>query len=85
MSALRWVDLRMRLNCRDDNGTGGPGGVDPRIAGTIETIRLRCTHPGLRLERFYEHLGWREIGRWPGALRLAPDDDRDEILMCLLL
>jgi len=32
---------------------------------------------------FYARLGWREIGRWPKALRLAPDDDRDEILMLL--
>jgi catechol-2,3-dioxygenase len=38
---------------------------------------------GTGLERFYARLGWREIGRWPGALRLAPGDDRDEILMVL--
>lgn len=35
------------------------------------------------LEHFYSRLGWREIGRWPGALRLADGDDRDEILMIL--
>ncbi|OEU90300.1 acetyltransferase [Streptomyces abyssalis] len=35
------------------------------------------------LEHFYGRLGWREIGRWPGALRLADGDDRDEILMLL--
>lgn len=35
------------------------------------------------LEDFYGRLGWREIGRWPGALRLADGDDRDEILMIL--
>lgn len=28
-------------------------------------------------------LGRREVGRWPGALRLAPGDDRDEVLMIL--
>jgi hypothetical protein len=38
---------------------------------------------GMGLERFYARLGWREIGRWPGALRLAPDDHRDEVLMIL--
>ncbi|MGD6741406.1 hypothetical protein ACOKM3_06095 [Streptomyces sp. BH106] len=27
--------------------------------------------------------GWKEIGRRPGALRLAPGHDRDEILMHL--
>ncbi|MFH8476643.1 GNAT family N-acetyltransferase [Streptomyces sp. NPDC018000] len=35
------------------------------------------------LEDFYSRLGWREVGRWPGALRLAPNDTRDEVLMLL--
>lgn len=35
------------------------------------------------LESFYSRLGWREIGRWPGALRLAPEDTWDEVLMLL--
>ncbi|WP_433356564.1 N-acetyltransferase family protein [Micromonospora saelicesensis] len=38
---------------------------------------------GLGLDKFYGRLGYREIGRLPGALRVAPDDDRDEILMWL--
>ncbi|GAA0489827.1 N-acetyltransferase [Paractinoplanes deccanensis] len=38
---------------------------------------------GLGTERFYERLGYREVGRVPGALRLAPGDDRDEIYMWL--
>ncbi|WP_346075413.1 MULTISPECIES: GNAT family N-acetyltransferase [Actinomycetes] len=40
---------------------------------------------GLGLEDFYRGLGWVEVGRWPGALRVAPGDDRDEILMSLAL
>ncbi|WKU04420.1 GNAT family N-acetyltransferase [Micromonospora sp. HUAS LYJ1] len=36
---------------------------------------------GLGLEQFYDRLGYREVGRLPGALRVAADDDRDEILM----
>ncbi|MFG1953007.1 GNAT family N-acetyltransferase [Micromonospora sp. NPDC048830] len=40
---------------------------------------------GLGLEGFYERLGYREVGRLPGALRVAPDDDRDEIFMWLNL
>ncbi|MEU9731676.1 GNAT family N-acetyltransferase [Streptomyces sp. NPDC048002] len=40
---------------------------------------------GLGLEDFYRRLGWVEVGRWPGALRIAPGDDRDEILMSLVL
>jgi hypothetical protein len=48
----------------------------------LEQLHL-AARGGMGLERFYARLGWREIGRWPGALRLAPGDDRDEILMVL--
>jgi GNAT superfamily N-acetyltransferase len=48
----------------------------------LEQLRL-AARGGVGLERFYARLGWKEVGRWPGALRLAPDDDRDEILMLL--
>jgi GNAT superfamily N-acetyltransferase len=48
----------------------------------LEQLHLEA-RGGEGLEDFYGRLGWREIGRWPGALRLAPDDDRDEILMLL--
>ena len=40
---------------------------------------------GLGLERFYSALGYKEVGRLPGTLRVAPGDDRDEILMWLSL
>lgn len=50
----------------------------------LEQLRL-AARAGMGLETFYERLGWKEIGRWPGALRLSPDDDRDEILMFLEL
>jgi GNAT superfamily N-acetyltransferase len=40
---------------------------------------------GKGVERFYERLGYQEVGRLPGALRVAPDDDRDEIHMWLPL
>jgi GNAT superfamily N-acetyltransferase len=48
----------------------------------LEQLHL-AVRGGTGLERFYRRLGWREVGRWPGALRLAPGDDRDEILMIL--
>jgi GNAT superfamily N-acetyltransferase len=48
----------------------------------LEQLHLSA-RAGLGLEDFYSRLGWREIGRWPGALRLGPGDDRDEILMVL--
>jgi len=40
---------------------------------------------GTGTERFYERLGWREHGRHPRALRLGPDDLRDEIQLWLPL
>lgn len=48
----------------------------------LRHLRL-AARAGMGLEVFYARLGWREIGRWPGALRLASGDDRDEILMQL--
>jgi GNAT superfamily N-acetyltransferase len=36
---------------------------------------------GTGTEAFYRGLGYREVGRIPGALRVAPGDDRDEISM----
>jgi GNAT superfamily N-acetyltransferase len=48
----------------------------------LEQLRL-AARGGLGLEDFYSRLGWKEIGRWSGALRFSPDDDRDEILMIL--
>ncbi|MEV0635952.1 GNAT family N-acetyltransferase [Streptomyces sp. NPDC050619] len=50
----------------------------------LEQLRLSA-RGGLGLEHFYRSLGWTEVGRWPGALRVAPGDDRDDILMCLSL
>jgi GNAT superfamily N-acetyltransferase len=40
---------------------------------------------GTGIERFYASLGYEEFGRMPGAIRVAPGDDRDEIhLTCRL-
>jgi hypothetical protein len=48
----------------------------------LEQLHL-AARGGMGLEDFYFRLGWREIGRWPGALRLAPGETRDEVLMAL--
>ena len=48
----------------------------------LEQLRL-AVRGGTGLEHFYARLGWTVAGRWPGALRHAPGDDRDEILMIL--
>ena len=50
----------------------------------IEAIRLTC-RGGNGLERFYGSCGYKEVGRVPGAIRVAPDDDRDDVFMLLPL
>ena len=50
----------------------------------LEGLRLTC-RGGEGLERFYASCGYKEIGRAPDALRVAPGDDRDEITMLLPL
>jgi GNAT superfamily N-acetyltransferase len=40
---------------------------------------------GTGTEKFYQRLGYTEVGRLPRALRIGPDDYRDEIHMWLSL
>jgi GNAT superfamily N-acetyltransferase len=42
---------------------------------------LLSVRGGTGTEGFYGRLGYTEIGRHPGSIRLAPGDDRDEIVM----
>jgi GNAT superfamily N-acetyltransferase len=55
-------------------------GREMGLAGLAVTVR-----GGHGIENFYDRLGYREVGRVPGALRVAPGDDRDEISMWLKL
>jgi GNAT superfamily N-acetyltransferase len=50
------------------------------LAGLQVTVR-----GGQGTEGFYAKLGYTETGRLPGAIRVAEDDDRDEIFMWLQL
>ena len=54
--------------------------VDPAVTG----IRLTC-RGGQGLERFYAACGYREVGRVPGAIKVAEDDFRDDVTMWLPL
>ncbi|SCG38682.1 Acetyltransferase (GNAT) domain-containing protein [Micromonospora inositola] len=55
-----------------------------RLGSELGLAALHVTvRGGLGLEPFYDRLGYREVGRLPGALRLAPGDDRDEVFMWL--
>lgn len=53
-------------------------GREMGLAGLQVTLR-----DGHGLDAFYAKLGYRAVGRFPGALRVAADDDRDEIVMWL--
>ncbi|MGX2996625.1 N-acetyltransferase family protein [Streptomyces sp. JNUCC 64] len=55
-----------------------------RVTPGLEAVRLSC-RGGLGLERFYASCGYQEVGRVPGAVRVAPGDDRDETVMLLAL
>ncbi|GAA4469863.1 GNAT family N-acetyltransferase [Phytohabitans houttuyneae] len=57
-----------------------------RLARHLGREALHVTvRGGLGLERFYAGLGYKEVGRLPGALRVGPGDDRDETMMWLPL
>lgn len=52
----------------------------PELGWSALHVTLRG---GQGLETFYRRLGYREVGRLPGALRVGPGDDRDEVFMWL--
>ncbi|MFC9324790.1 GNAT family N-acetyltransferase [Kitasatospora sp. NPDC057015] len=55
-----------------------------RIARDWGLDGLRLTaRGGLGLEAFYLRCGYKEVGRVPGAIRVAPGDDRDDITFWL--
>ena len=62
------------------------------MAGVHEIARRRgweflslSARGGTGVDRFYRGLGYTEFGRLPGAIRVAPGDDRDEILLTVRL
>ncbi len=46
----------------------------------LEQLQL-TVRDGHGLERFYERFGYTIVGRHPGAIRVGPGDDRDEVMM----
>ncbi|GAA1357340.1 GNAT family N-acetyltransferase [Streptomyces beijiangensis] len=55
-----------------------------RTSEGIEAIRLTC-RGGTGADSFYAACGYKEYGRVPDAIRVAPGDDRDDITMLLPL
>ena len=50
----------------------------------VTAIRLTC-RGGTGVDTFYARCGYKEVGRVPGALKVAEDDLRDDITMWLPL
>jgi GNAT superfamily N-acetyltransferase len=50
----------------------------------VDAIRLTC-RGGTGADRFYASCGYKEVGRVPGAIRVAEGDDRDDVVMLLPL
>jgi hypothetical protein len=78
---------RLRPACPGGRRRRRAGGRPPhrqaRAVG-LDSLRLEA-RGGARLESFYGRYGWVVTGCWPGALQIAEDDRRDEVLMGLHL
>ncbi|TDC71967.1 N-acetyltransferase [Micromonospora sp. KC606] len=82
-----WGTLKRVMVHPKTQGRGYGAAIMRQAARRAPELGWRALHVtvrgGLGLEDFYRRLGYREVGRLPGALRVAPGDDRDEILMWL--
>ena len=76
--------LRVQVHpARQGQGLGRvlmAGVHDVARARGLEFLHL-TVRGGYGLEAFYERLGYEVFGRMPGAIRIAPGDDRDEVLL----
>ncbi|MGQ5265102.1 GNAT family N-acetyltransferase [Micromonospora sp. ZYX-F-536] len=82
-----WCVLKRVMVHPDTQGTGYGSALMREAARLGRELGHEALHvtvrDGLGLDGFYRRLGYREIGRLPGALRVTAGDDRDEILMWL--
>ncbi|TDC32152.1 GNAT family N-acetyltransferase [Micromonospora sp. KC213] len=82
-----WGTLKRVMVHPRTQGLGYGAAIMKEAARRAPELGWRALHVtvrgGLGLEGFYRRLGYREVGRLPGALRVAPGDDRDEIFMWL--
>ena len=83
-----WATLRRVQTSLGSRGTGVGSVLLTEAARCARELGLAHLHLYVRaeqgLEPFYLRHGYREIGRWPSALRIA-DGYRDEVLMFLEL
>lgn len=69
----------------DAQGTGAGRTLMEGLHGSARALGLEHLQLSVRggegLEPFYERFGYRVVGIHPGAVRLSPGDDRDEVMM----
>ena len=80
-----WATV-LRVQVHPSHQAQGLGRVLMRGVHDIARSRgLEFLHLGARggtgVDDFYRGLGYTEVGRVPGAIRVAPGDDREEILL----
>ncbi len=80
-----WRTLKRLQVHPDVQGRGHGAGLLAAADGVARGLALSALHLTVRggtgTEAFYAARGYTEVGRLPGALRLADGDDRDEIHM----
>ena len=84
-----WRVLKRVMVAPGSQGRGYGSALMREAASVGRKLGLDGLHVTVRAgagtEAFYARLGYREVGRLPGALRVGPGDDRDEIHMWLPL
>jgi GNAT superfamily N-acetyltransferase len=76
--------LRVQVHPRHQGrglGKALMGGVHDIARGLGWEFVHLTARGGTGVDAFYRGLGYREFGRLPGAIRVAPGDDRDEIML----
>lgn len=58
----------------------------PELSGQLLVMSFDVSNAGgAGVERFYERFGYTIVGRHPGAIRLAPGEDRCELILIFRL
>jgi GNAT superfamily N-acetyltransferase len=82
-----WRTLKRVMIAPGSQGRGYGDALMREATRVAEKMGLEAllvmVRAGLGTENFYARFGYREVGRIPGAIRVAPGDDRDEIVMWL--
>jgi GNAT superfamily N-acetyltransferase len=86
-SALRrhWRTILRVMVHPELQGQGAGGQLLEGIHALARDLGLEQLHLTVRggtgTEGFYERFGYTVVGRHPGAIRVAPGDDRDELIL----